>query len=86
MTMPGSFCVPVWSFKDRPAIPEGSCLTFTLTGLQKAYETIQGKPLLTPNFRRKIAGYVTETEQMSDGAGHRPAKLYRRNLDAFYRE
>lgn len=60
--------------------------TFTLTGLQKAYETIQGKPLLTPNFRRKIAGYVTETEQMSDGAGHRPAKLYRRNLDAFYRE
>lgn len=59
---------------------------FTLTSLQKAYETIQGKPLLTPNFRRKIAGYVTETEYMFDGAGHRPAKLYRRNLDAFYRE
>ncbi len=59
---------------------------FTLTGLQRAYETIQGKPLLTPNFRRKISGYVTETEQMSDGAGHRPAKLYRRNLEAFYRE
>lgn len=60
--------------------------TFTLTGLQKAYETIQGKPLLTPNFRRKIAGYVAETEEMSDGAGHRPAKLYRRNLEAFYQE
>lgn len=60
--------------------------TFTLTSLQKAYETIQGKALLTPNFRRKIAGYVTETEAMSDGAGHRPAKLYRRNLEAFYRE
>lgn len=59
---------------------------FTLASLQKAYETIQGKPLLTPNFRRKIAGYVTETEQISDGAGHRPAKLYRRNLEAFYRE
>ena len=59
---------------------------FTLASLQKAYETIQGKPLLTPNFRRKIAGYVTETDQISDGAGHRPAKLYRRNLEAFYRE
>lgn len=59
---------------------------FTLTGLQKAYETIQGKPLLTPNFRRKIAGLVTETKHMSDGVGHRPAKLYRRNLEAFYQE
>ena len=59
---------------------------FTLTSLQKAYETIQGKPLLTPNFRRKIAGYVTETEHIFDGAGHRPAKLYRRNLEAFYQE
>lgn len=60
--------------------------TFTLTSLQKAYETIQGRPLLTPNFRRKIAGYVTETEEVWDKVGHRPAKLYRRNLDAFYRE
>ncbi len=59
---------------------------FTLTSLQKAYETIQGRPLLTPNFRRKIAGYVMETERMFEGAGHRPAKLYRRNLEAFYRE
>ncbi|MDE7320011.1 MAG: NUDIX hydrolase [Lachnospiraceae bacterium] len=59
---------------------------FTLASLQKAYETIQGKALLTPNFRRKIAGYVTETEHVFDGAGHRPAKLYRRNLEAFYRE
>lgn len=59
---------------------------FTLASLQKAYETIQGRPLLTPNFRRKIAGYVTETEYMSDGVGHRPAKLYRRNLEAFYQE
>ncbi len=60
--------------------------TFTLASLQKAYETIQGRPFLTPNFRRKIAGYVTETENIWDGAGHRPAKLYRRNLDAFYQE
>lgn len=60
--------------------------TFTLASLQKAYETIQGKLLLTPNFRRKIAGCVTETKRMSDSAGHRPAKLYRRNLEAFYQE
>ena len=60
--------------------------TFTLASLQKAYETIQGRPFLTPNFRRKIAGYVTETENIWDGAGHRPATLYRRNLDAFYQE
>lgn len=59
--------------------------TFTLTELQRAYETVQGKSLLVANFRRKIAGYVTETEEIVEGAGHRPAKLFRRNLDAFYR-
>ena len=59
---------------------------FTLTSLQKAYETIQGKPLLTANFRRKIAPYVRETEEILDGAGHRPARLFCRNLEAFYEE
>lgn len=59
--------------------------TFTLTQLQKAFETIQGKKLLTANFRRKIAPYVIETEQMIEGAGHRPAKLFRRNLETFFR-
>lgn len=57
---------------------------FTLTELQRAYETVQGRPLLAANFRRKIADYVTETEELAEGAGHRPAKLFRRNLDAFY--
>ncbi len=60
--------------------------TFTLKSLQSAYETIQGRPLLTANFRRKIGAYVKETEEIADGAGHRPARLYRRNLDAFYEE
>lgn len=59
--------------------------TFTLTELQRAYETVQGKPLLVANFRRKIADYVIETEEIVEGAGHRPARLFRRNLDAFYR-
>lgn len=58
---------------------------FTLTELQKAFEIIQDKQLLTANFRRKMADYVVETDQMSEGAGHRPAKLFQRNLEMFYR-
>lgn len=54
---------------------------FTLTELQKAFEIIQDKKLLVANFRRKIAPYVVETDQMVEGAGHRPAKLFRRNLE-----
>ena len=56
---------------------------FTLTALQQAFEAVLGRGLTTPNFRRKIAGAVTETEQIADGAGHRPARLFRRNLDWF---
>lgn len=58
---------------------------FTLTQLQKAFETIQDKKLVTANFRRKIAPYVIETGEMIEGAGHRPAKLFERNLKAFFR-
>lgn len=58
---------------------------FTLTDLQKAFEIILDKPLLAPNFRRKIAKYVVETEETVTGGGHRPAKLFRRNLEEFYR-
>lgn len=57
---------------------------FTLTALQKAFEIVQGKKLLVANFRRKIADYVIETDEMAEGAGHRPAKLFRRNLERFY--
>ena len=57
---------------------------FTLTALQKAFESILGKPLLVANFRRKMADYVAETEEIVEGAGHRPAKLFRRNLEKFY--
>lgn len=57
---------------------------FTLSELQKVFETVQGKKLLVANFRRKMADYVIETEEMVEGAGHRPAKLFKRNLDAFY--
>ena len=59
---------------------------FTLTDLQKVYEVILDTKLLTANFRRKISGKVIETELISEGMGHRPAKLFRRNLEAFYLE
>lgn len=51
---------------------------FTLTDLQKVYEVILDEKLLTANFRRKISDYVEETDMVVDGAGHRPAKLYKR--------
>ena len=51
---------------------------FTLAELQGIYETIMNISVLTANFRRKIAGYVVETDESTAGAGHRPARLYRR--------
>ena len=57
---------------------------FTLTELQRAFESVLGKPLLVANFRRKIGDYVLETDDIVDGVGHRPAKLFRRNIERFY--
>ncbi|UQZ36613.1 ADP-ribose pyrophosphatase [Paenibacillus sp. PK3_47] len=54
---------------------------FTLTELQRVYEIILGKELLAAAFRRKIAGKVTETDEFTKDAGHRPSKLYRYNPD-----
>ena len=51
---------------------------FTLSELQKAQETIMNISILPANFRRKISDYVVETDEYTQGAGHRPAKLYRR--------
>lgn len=59
--------------------------TFTLTQLQNAFELILGKKLLAANFRRKVNDYVIETDQIIEGAGHRPAKLFKRNVEEFYR-
>lgn len=58
---------------------------FTLNQLQNAMELVTGQELLTANFRRKIADYVVETDIVTDGKGHRPAKLYSRNIKAFYK-
>ena len=56
---------------------------FTLTELQRAFESVLGKPLLVANFRRKFMDYVIETDEYVEGAGHRPAKLFRRNVEKF---
>ena len=52
---------------------------FTLSALQRVYEMIGGAPLLTANFRRKTAHLVKETDDFTEGAGHRPARLFTRN-------
>jgi 8-oxo-dGTP diphosphatase len=51
---------------------------FTLSELQRVYETVLNEPLDKRNFRRKIlaADVLEETGNMRAG-DHRPAKLYR---------
>lgn len=56
---------------------------FTLTQLQKAFETMLGEKQTAANFRRKIGKYVQETEQVVEGVGFRPARLFRRNMEEF---
>lgn len=51
---------------------------FTLYALQNVQELLTGIPVAAANFRRKISDYVVETDEYTQGAGHRPAKLYRR--------
>lgn len=54
---------------------------FTLTELQNVYEQIWDMELTTPNFRRKIADYVEETDTYQSGERYRPAKLFKRRTD-----
>lgn len=55
---------------------------FTLTTLQKVQEALMGTTFITANFRRKIIDFVEETDEHTEGKGHRPAKLYRRKGEA----
>lgn len=48
---------------------------FTLSNLQKVYETILNTTLTKANFRRKIKKYITELEEKEIGKGHKPANL-----------
>jgi 8-oxo-dGTP diphosphatase len=56
---------------------------FTLTELQKAYETVLGEPLDKRNFRRRLleADILQEAGQIREGRG-RPARRYRFRDDA----
>jgi 8-oxo-dGTP diphosphatase len=50
---------------------------FTLTQLQKLYETILGKPLNKRNFRTKILKMnILKEASILRGVAHRPAQLY----------
>ena len=52
---------------------------FTLTELQSVQEAITNISVTPANFRRKISGYVSETDEYTQDDGHRPARLYKRN-------
>lgn len=55
--------------------------TFTYTELQMVCETILGKKLVSPNFRRKMKKYVMPSNEIRvQSAGHRPAKLMKRSF------
>lgn len=64
--------------KDLEFIFEFLPEKFTLTAVQNVQEAIMNIPILPANFRRKIADYVEETDEYVTGAGHRPAKLFKR--------
>lgn len=51
---------------------------FTLTQLQRLYETILEKPLDKRNFRKKILsmGVLNELDEIQQGVSHRAARLY----------
>lgn len=57
---------------------------FTFTDVQSAFEIVLNKEMITPNFRRRMAAYVKETEKRVFNGGHRPSKLLKRNVSAFY--
>ena len=53
---------------------------FTLTQAHGIYDSITGYPLKPPHFRRRIADKVKETDEFTQRAGHRPAKLYTKGV------
>lgn len=58
---------------------------FTLSQLQKVYETILGTMLDKRNFRRKIfnMGILLPLEEKQTGVPHKPARLYRFDRDRY---
>lgn len=60
---------------------------FIWSGLQKVYEAVLGKPLIAPNFRRKIRSiyHIKATKKRVEGASGRPPFLmkYKGEKDTF---
>jgi 8-oxo-dGTP diphosphatase len=58
---------------------------FTLTQLQRLYETILNRPLDKRNFRKKILGMgvLIELEETQRDVAHRAARLYRFDARAY---
>jgi 8-oxo-dGTP diphosphatase len=54
---------------------------FTLSELQRLYETILERPLDKRNFRKKVLqlGVLDETDEVQEDVAHRAARLYRFN-------
>ena len=52
---------------------------FTLTQLQRLYETVLERELDKRNFRKKVLslGILAETDEVEQGVAHRAARLYR---------
>lgn len=48
---------------------------FTLSNLQKVYETILNKKFTKANFRRKVKKYINELGEKETGKGYKPANL-----------
>lgn len=72
----------------RKTVYEGAAFSllpeyFTMTDLQQVYETIMDVKESDANFRRKMSSFVCLTDETRDGMGHRPSKLYKRNIEAF---
>ncbi len=60
---------------------------FSLSDLQRLYECVLGEALDKRNFRKKIlqTGVVEDSGSLQEGVSHRPAKLYRFNVEKYQR-
>ena len=60
---------------------------FTLSQLQRLYETVLERPLDKRNFRKKILsmGVLVETDEIQQDVAHRAARLYRFDEDRYRR-
>ena len=60
---------------------------FTLSQLQRLYETVLERPLDKRNFRKKILsmGVLVETDEIQQDVAHRAARLYRFDEDKYKR-